>query len=851
MPDLDKLYEKAEKYLQKQKFESALETFLEIYKYQPNDEEVLLTLGDLSLKLNRTADASRFQLLLVDQYIKRNDVTKAIAACRKVLKTSPQDVATLVKMAGLLEKSHQNSDALKAYREALNSYRSAGGSLQAIDCLQHIVKFEPNDLEAHLELGELASRTRQPKIATPAFLQAARLAHQAGQDDRWSEFVERAYQLDSSDEGACLARGELYLKKGQGKEAGALVEPIAQAKPDDLAVLELLVKAYLQTRDFAKAEPLCWKLYQARPETVDLVLALADGYLQTGGTRQLLDLLGKLKSRFFQQGKRTEFLQIVEKVFQADEGNLEVLETLTNLYNELNKEDGLRRSLTRLFNLYLAAETYDKAADALERILDVDPYGEGHYDRLLSLEGHIDATWYKNILARVEPPSGGRKAAVAAGAPGAPSTARVESLEELIIEGEMYHQYQLSSKLTQTLEKINQLYPGAEESHPRLRDLYDVAGFRPKAAAGTPAAAPAAAPPVPKPAPAPPAAAPSLESLADFRKISEITANIHRESTPQGVMQTVVNELGRALNASRCWGSLGAADRPPALTVEYCSPTAGPSDIAAVLKLYAALMRRATTNPDGWSVEDFSQFPLLAPVLPEIQKLGIKSLLALPLIDRDEAAGLVLLEQCDQPRAWTPSDTLFLKAIAPQVVIAVNNTKLRRMVRALAGTEEETGLLPRSSYIDCFLSEARRAKDLARPLSVCLLEPENPAGLLKAIGDAGVQRYMQQFSKTVQSNLRQNDVSIRYSPCSIAVIFPDTNLAQGGLAVEKLRRIISQIKTDASMIPSLCSVVCDVPLGSGMDAVDGVTEAINRLEGALDQARKEGGKRVLLSKFEG
>jgi hypothetical protein len=33
--------------------------------------------------------------------------------------------------------------------------------------------------------------------------------------------------------------------------------------------------------------------------------------------------------------------------------------------------------------------------------------------------------------------------------------------------------------------------------------------------------------------------------------------------------------------------------------------------------------------------------------------------------------------------------------------------------------------------------------------------------------------------------------------------------------------------------------------------VDSVTEVINRLEAALERARQEGGKRVLLSKFEG
>ncbi len=58
MPDIDKLYEKADKYLQRQKFEAALETYQEILRYEPNDEEALVNLGDLSLKLNRTADGT-------------------------------------------------------------------------------------------------------------------------------------------------------------------------------------------------------------------------------------------------------------------------------------------------------------------------------------------------------------------------------------------------------------------------------------------------------------------------------------------------------------------------------------------------------------------------------------------------------------------------------------------------------------------------------------------------------------------------------------------------------------------------------------------------------------------------
>jgi hypothetical protein len=46
-------------------------------------------------------------------------------------------------------------------------------------------------------------------------------------------------------------------------------------------------------------------------------------------------------------------------------------------------------------------------------------------------------------------------------------------------------------------------------------------------------------------------------------------------------------------------------------------------------------------------------------------------------------------------------------------------------------------------------------------------------------------------------------------------------------------------------------VVCEVHLSDNFDAVDGVSEVINRLESVLEQSRKEGGKRVMLSKFEG
>src|SRR5208283_5516029 len=101
-------------------------------------------------------------------------------------------------------------------------------------------------------------------------------------------------------------------------------------------------------------------------------------------------------------------------------------------------------------------------------------------------------------------------------------------------------------------------------------------------------------------------------------------------STPTGVLQVAVNEIGRAMNASRCWGAVELPDRAPLLTAEYCSPLASPSDPVAALKLFTFLMAQATSSPDGWSLENVAKAPLLSAVGAEIQKLGIRSLQALP-----------------------------------------------------------------------------------------------------------------------------------------------------------------------------------------------------------------------------
>ena len=97
----------------------------------------------------------------------------------------------------------------------------------------------------------------------------------------------------------------------------------------------------------------------------------------------------------------------------------------------------------------------------------------------------------------------------------------------------------------------------------------------------------------------------------------------------------------------------------------------------------------------------------------------------------------------NRPRTWQQADMVVLKTLAEQMVIALNNAGLRRLVKNLSVTDEKSGLLKRASYIDLLLAESKRAIQNASSLSVMLLQFGKSAAMIKEYGEAEVQAVME------------------------------------------------------------------------------------------------------------
>jgi GGDEF domain-containing protein len=326
--------------------------------------------------------------------------------------------------------------------------------------------------------------------------------------------------------------------------------------------------------------------------------------------------------------------------------------------------------------------------------------------------------------------------------------------------------------------------------------------------------------------------------------VAEITRKLYRQSNADAVLSTTVNEIGSQWKVSRCIAAMCKPGLVPTSVKEFCGDGVKAGEASLVAKVATAVQELAIGH-GTLAITDAPASPELQPVREAMAALAVTSLLALPLSDGQDQVGLLLLIQ-NTPRGWHPSDLVVLKTISDQIVIALNNASLRRLVKNLSVTDERSGLMKRASYLDLLMAETRRAIQQSTPISVLLMQFGKKAATVKEFGEAGVTATMEQIGQLFAANIRQNDLAFRYETTTIAIVLGETAEPEGLLAVQKLRKLLGEVRFPGKEDPLPFSAgLAEAVIRPEYDAVDIVTEIINRAELALDMAIAQGAGRIV------
>ena len=851
MPDISKRLDKAEKYLQRGKPEAALEEYLSILQDEPRNDQVRQTAADLCLALGRGAEAAGLLSSMFEQEVGIGDIAKGIVTYKKLAKISVPTPLQTFQYAQLVERKDKH-EAVAAYESALAGFEKQRKNAQVLAAAKRIVELSPT-AENYQRAGEKAALMGEGRVAAANFVQLGQLKDEASPGSGF-QWYERAYNLDPMNLQAVFLYSRGLFVRNHLPECIDVLTPVVTRFQSTPEIRELYAHAMMAAHRPADAEPHSWELFVRDPQQLEEIAALVGVYLDVGDTPGALNLARKIEDHESRAGRRREFLTAMFEMSDRRQPSLPFTEYLEKVFANAGREHEYSRILIKLFELYSDAGRFREAAETLDRAAELDPYESGHSKRLEMLRGRIDENLYSRVANRFQKEikqgkaRSGHSSPARAATPAAPeaaaapaSSAESESqvLEDLILQAELYMQYGMKGKALEGVERIHKQFPREELKNEKLRHLYALAGFTPRYpdAPATPAQPSLAS------ASNGAAHAPNGGSSVDsFARITDITRNIYRQANVKSVLFTAVNEIGRHFNASRCVAGLCTPGKPPSAALEFCAPGVKQSDVMSIVKLIAVGQQLAANG--AVTISNAQKAPELTPAKEHVEALSIQSLVAVPLLDSGEQSGILILEQIT-PRQWQPTELELLNTLAEQVVQAVANARLRSLMKTLAVTDEKSGLLKRSSYLDVLLSEVKRSLQQQTPLTILLLHFGKASALVKEIGQPQVENMMQQIGQSLASHIRQNDVAVRYDLTTIALLLSDTAEKNAFLVVEKMRKVLAPIKLPGlERAPTMSAGIGEAFMQEGFDAADIVTEVINRVESALEVARTSTGKKV-------
>jgi diguanylate cyclase (GGDEF)-like protein len=838
--EITKRVERAEKLLQKGKTAEALEDYLQVLAAEPGNDTVCQMAADLCLSLQRIPQAVKLLGDLYERQIEAGDATRASLTYKKLARFVTPTWEQKLRFGELLEKSHPKQ-ALETYETVFEELTKQGRKKDSLPALKRLLVLDSSEKNLQ-RLGELSSELGDSKVAATAFLKLAQLAQASGGNA--AQWMERAYAEDPSDPQIALGYSKNLLEQQQSGAAIFVLEAQVKAGSPSEELRETYTKALMAANRLSEAEPLMWQLFEENPSRVQEIANLIGLFIDGQQDAEAVALGRKLEQYHRRKGDRRAFLAMIQDIAARHRASPEMLEFMGEQFNASNRESDYCQTLLKLFDLYCSVGNYAKAADSLDRAAEVDAYESGHQKRLEMLHGKIDENRFKVIASRFSSMADATTSTSA----GQEKMLGAAALQDLMLQAEILVQYGMRSKAVERLQRIQELFPREEERNPDLRQLYMTAGLNPRYAGSAPAP-PASTAPAEIRAPQNGGAQSSeAGDVSSFARVAEITRKLYRQSNADAVMLTAAKEIGAQWKVSRCVIAMRKPGLHTTSVKEYCSELNKPSEARALEKIATTVHDLAIERGGTLAIADLQAASDLQPIREALSQLAVTSLLALSLSDGAEHVGLLLMMNT-KPHAWGSNDVMVLKTISDQIVIALNNAGLRRLVKNLSVTDERSGLLKRASYLDLLMAETRRNAQQSTPLTVLLMQFGEIAAMVKDFGESAVDAVMQQIGQLFAANIRQNDLAFRYETTTIAIVLGETPEKEGVMAAEKLQRLLAQIRLpEKQEAVHFSAGLAEAVVRGEYDPVDIVTEVINRAELALQTANAQGvGKIVALA----
>lgn len=209
--------------------------------------------------------------------------------------------------------------------------------------------------------------------------------------------------------------------------------------------------------------------------------------------------------------------------------------------------------------------------------------------------------------------------------------------------------------------------------------------------------------------------------------------------------------------------------------------------------------------------------------------------------------GSMMVLFCGSPEDMerlTEDDRLVIYALASELVVAVENSRLYKLTRRLSVTDELTGMSNYRYLQQRLDEEVTRAKRYSKHLSLLMLDADDFKSFNDQHGHIAGDKALAEFAKVLESVVREVDVAARYGGEEFAVVLPETDAAGAFVVADKIREALAEHRFPDGNGKRCCTLTVSIGIATYPTYADEKEALLREADDALYRAKNGGKNRV-------
>ena len=274
------------------------------------------------------------------------------------------------------------------------------------------------------------------------------------------------------------------------------------------------------------------------------------------------------------------------------------------------------------------------------------------------------------------------------------------------------------------------------------------------------------------------------EQAAREVAINRIASAIRSSLELPSILQTTVDEVGRALGAELCALRVpGEHGGPPTTNCYFRDGVPDEGELTAALNDLDAYHARIGSKHRSY-VQDGREVASTED--------GLRPVAVVPLVYQMRFTGVLMVRSDDATRVWHDNEVLLLRTVADQVAVAVIHSRLFMQQQQLALTDALTGCFNRRAFELQLERDLRLATRMRQPVSLILLDVDHFKRVNDTHGHDAGDAALRFLADVLRSELRSVDTAARYGGEEFAVILPQASLDGAQIVAERLRARVEE-----------------------------------------------------------